>query len=49
MYRKTGVTLPDPGIRDEHGLEPVEHIFSSPVKGADVTVVESDGLVQESQ
>nr|POF14869.1 centromere protein 3 [Quercus suber] len=28
--RKTGITLKDTGLRDEHGLEPVEGIFSSP-------------------
>ncbi|KAI7374278.1 hypothetical protein KC336_g20248, partial [Hortaea werneckii] len=28
--RKTGITLPDKGVRDEHGLEPVSGIFSSP-------------------
>ena len=30
--RKTGVTLKDTGIRDEHGLEPIDGIFSSPEK-----------------
>ncbi|KAL9122815.1 MAG: hypothetical protein Q9187_000625 [Circinaria calcarea] len=30
--RKTGVTLKDTGIRDEHGLEPLDGIFSSPEK-----------------
>lgn len=28
--RKTGITLKDTGIRDDHGLEPVSGIFSSP-------------------
>ncbi|KAM0713500.1 hypothetical protein Q7P37_010462 [Cladosporium fusiforme] len=28
--RKTGITLKDTGVRDEHGLEPVSGIFSSP-------------------
>lgn len=32
MTRKTGVTLKDTGIRDEHGLEPIDGIFSSPEK-----------------
>jgi centromere protein C len=27
--RKTGITLKDTGVRDEHGLEPVSGIFSS--------------------
>ncbi|KAI5368188.1 Putative centromere protein C/Mif2/cnp3 [Septoria linicola] len=49
--RKTGITLQDTGIRDEHGLEPVSGIFSSPTSpeqngGATLT---SDGMdVQES-
>lgn len=30
--RKTGVTLKDTGVRDEHGLEPMDGIFSSPEK-----------------
>lgn len=30
--RKTGLTLPDTGIRDENGLEPMDHLFSSPEK-----------------
>ncbi|KAF2736891.1 hypothetical protein EJ04DRAFT_551053 [Polyplosphaeria fusca] len=30
--RKTGVTLEDKGVRDEHGLEPLSGIFSSPEK-----------------
>ncbi|GAB7340691.1 hypothetical protein MBLNU457_7080t1 [Dothideomycetes sp. NU457] len=28
--RKTGITLRDTGVRDEHGFEPVSGIFSSP-------------------
>ena len=32
QHRKTGVTLKDSGVRDEHGLEPIEGIFSSPGK-----------------
>jgi len=31
-YRKTGITLEDRGVRDEHGLEPISGIFSSPEK-----------------
>ncbi|KAL0470067.1 kinetochore CENP-C fungal-like protein [Neurospora intermedia] len=30
--RKTGVTLKDSGIRDEHGMQPLEDLFSSPHK-----------------
>ncbi|KAK3298048.1 kinetochore CENP-C fungal-like protein [Chaetomium fimeti] len=30
--RKTGVTVPDSGVRDEHGMEPIETLFSSPGK-----------------
>ena len=32
MHRKTGITLKDTGQRDEHGLEPIDGIFSSPEK-----------------
>ncbi|KAK1765496.1 kinetochore CENP-C fungal-like protein [Phialemonium atrogriseum] len=32
--RKTGVTLRDTGVRDEHGMQPLEDIFSSPEKTA---------------
>jgi centromere protein C len=32
FYRKTGLTVPDSGIRDEHGLEPMDDLFSSPNK-----------------
>lgn len=30
--RKTGITLADRGVYDEHGLEPISGIFSSPEK-----------------
>ncbi|KAK2624312.1 hypothetical protein QTJ16_006262 [Diplocarpon rosae] len=30
--RKTGITVPDTGIRDENGMEPMDHLFSSPEK-----------------
>ncbi|KAK4187580.1 putative centromere protein [Podospora australis] len=33
--RKTGVTVPDSGVRDEHGMEPIENLFSSPRKPDD--------------
>lgn len=26
------MTVPDTGVRDEHGLEPIDHLFSSPEK-----------------
>ena len=45
MRSKTGITLPDMGTRDEHGLEPMEHIFSSPVKD---TIDEGYGTVGSS-
>ncbi|KYK61278.1 hypothetical protein DCS_02420 [Drechmeria coniospora] len=32
--RKTGVFLPDGGERDEHGMQPLDAIFSSPNKAA---------------
>lgn len=30
--RKTGVVLPDSGVRDENGIEPLKGIFDSPGK-----------------
>ncbi|KAI9836220.1 MAG: hypothetical protein M1819_001557 [Sarea resinae] len=30
--RKTGITLKDTGLRDEHGLEVIDGVFSSPAK-----------------
>ncbi|PHH67937.1 hypothetical protein CDD80_391 [Ophiocordyceps camponoti-rufipedis] len=30
--RKTGISLPDGGQRDEHGMQPLENLFSSPLK-----------------
>lgn len=51
--RKTGITLEDKGIRDEHGLEPVSHIFSSPPaspqRDGDRTLSSSDMLGQQSE
>lgn len=32
LYRKTGLTVPDSGIRDEYGIEPMDELFSSPAK-----------------
>mgnify|MGYP001606572700 CR=1 FL=1 len=32
FYRKTGLTVPDSGIRDEYGIEPMDELFSSPAK-----------------
>lgn len=56
--RKTGITLKDTGIRDEHGLEPIDGIFSSPEKSPekrnnprqqpDKTLTSSDMDVQQS-
>ncbi|KAK4167294.1 putative centromere protein [Cladorrhinum sp. PSN259] len=40
--RKTGVTIPDSGIRDEHGMEPIENLFSSPKKPDDDEVEEEE-------
>ncbi|KND94148.1 Centromere protein 3 [Tolypocladium ophioglossoides CBS 100239] len=40
--RKTGVFLPDGGERDEHGMPPLETIFSSPQKAAASTSVADD-------
>ncbi|OHE99199.1 cupin [Colletotrichum orchidophilum] len=30
--RKTGIELPDTGVRDEHGMQPIDGLFSSPEK-----------------
>ncbi|KAK4550672.1 hypothetical protein LTR36_000251 [Oleoguttula mirabilis] len=49
--RKTGITLPDKGIRDEYGMEPVSGIFSSPVspqRTADRTLTSDDMHLQDS-
>ncbi|KAF2688603.1 hypothetical protein K458DRAFT_475324 [Lentithecium fluviatile CBS 122367] len=56
--RKTGITLEDRGVRDEHGLEPISGIFSSPAKSPPKrapssrtgdTVTESESMdIQES-
>jgi hypothetical protein len=32
LRRKTGLTVPDSGVRDEYGLEPMDDLFSSPEK-----------------
>lgn len=34
--RKTGVTLQDTGVRDEHGMQPLDDLFSSPEKRSPV-------------
>ncbi|KAF2640777.1 hypothetical protein P280DRAFT_507384 [Massarina eburnea CBS 473.64] len=39
--RKTGITLEDKGVRDEHGLEPISGIFSSPQKSPPKRVASS--------
>ncbi|SZF04862.1 unnamed protein product [Blumeria hordei] len=38
QFPKTGLTLPELGERDEHGLEPMDHLFSSPDKSKSPTV-----------
>lgn len=47
--RKTGITLEDNGVRDEHGLEPIDNIFSSPLRNIDGNVASSNAAVQESK
>jgi len=34
VSRKTGITLKDTGVRDEHGLELIDGLFSSPEKSS---------------
>ncbi|EMC96196.1 hypothetical protein BAUCODRAFT_33544 [Baudoinia panamericana UAMH 10762] len=50
--RKTGLVLPDKGVRDEYGLEPVSGIFSSPIaspaRAFSDTNASSDIPMQES-
>ncbi|KAF1831065.1 hypothetical protein BDW02DRAFT_582393 [Decorospora gaudefroyi] len=51
--RKTGITLTDRGVYDEHGLEPISGIFSSPEKsppkrGGNATGSESMDLQESS-
>jgi centromere protein C len=50
--RKTGITLADRGVYDEHGLEPISGIFSSPEKSPPKrsdTITASESMdVQES-
>lgn len=43
MRRKTGLTVPDTGIRDENGLEPMDHLFSSPEKPKERSVRRMNG------
>lgn len=55
-HRKTGITLQDKGIRDEHGMEPLDGIFSSPEKSpaktdkrnGNVTLSSEEMLVAQS-
>ncbi|KAK5017254.1 Mif2/CENP-C like-domain-containing protein [Cryomyces antarcticus] len=50
--RKTGITLKDTGVRDEHGIEPIDGIFSSPAKSppknygrnGNTTIVSSESM-----
>jgi centromere protein C len=49
--RKTGLTIPDSGIRDEHGMEPLDAVFSSPdkPKPAKKALADEDEEVDESE
>ncbi|KAK4458680.1 putative centromere protein [Cladorrhinum samala] len=49
--RKTGVTIPDSGIRDENGMEPLENLFSSPKKPDEdeFQEVEEDEVEEEDE
>lgn len=40
--RKTGVFLKDTGARDEHGMQPLDDIFSSPEKDSQNGVEDDD-------
>ena len=45
--RRTGVKVPDKGVRDEHGFEPMDELFSSPEKVAASTNGDNDYTVTE--
>lgn len=48
--RKTGVSLKDTGVRDEHGMQPLDDVFSSPDKDSQNGVDdEYDGEENESE
>lgn len=47
--RKTGITLKDTGLRDEHGLEPVDGIFSPVVSPQKQGHASSESNMQESE
>lgn len=40
--RKTGVFLKDTGARDEHGMQPLDDVFSSPEKDSQNGVEDED-------
>lgn len=41
-YSKTGAVLRDRGGRDEHGMQPLDDIFSSPRDGATTVDIDDD-------
>ncbi|KAK1761498.1 centromere protein 3 [Echria macrotheca] len=47
--RKTGITLKDSGIRDEHGMEPLDALFSSPSKSEANGDIHDDGHESEEE
>ncbi|KAF2660210.1 hypothetical protein K491DRAFT_674981 [Lophiostoma macrostomum CBS 122681] len=50
--RKTGITLEDKGVRDEHGMEPISAIFSSPAKSPpkrSASLRQTGGTVTDSE
>lgn len=42
LGRKTGVFLKDTGARDEHGMQPLDDVFSSPEKDSQNGVEDDD-------
>lgn len=46
--RKTGIELKDLGDRDEHGLEPIDGIFSSPYENGKKTLTSEEMDLQNS-
>lgn len=41
------MTVPDSGVRDEHGMEPIDNLFSSPAKSDDEHQQQQDDAPSE--
>ncbi|OBT62238.1 hypothetical protein VE03_08049 [Pseudogymnoascus sp. 23342-1-I1] len=47
--RKTGLTVPDSGIRDEYGIEPMDELFSSPAKPQPISSSTRKSAIKKNQ